>query len=142
MQRSMSAPATSPARGPPSTGAGGWPPAVRLPCDLSVTVPVNSPLAVRTPELPPGELLPELLLAEPTVSERELSADDRFLILACDGVWDVMTDQQACDCVRAVLDGEHGTPEAAAKKLVREAYAAGSMDNISAVVAVLRPYLL
>lgn len=122
--------------------AGGWPPVLDLPCDLSVTVPIASPVVASPPTLPPGEMLPELLLAEPTVSERRLRPDDRFLILACDGVWDVLTDQQACDCVAASLARPDGSAEAAAKKLVGDAYAAGSTDNISAVVAVIRPFLV
>jgi len=89
--------------------------------------------------------LTPLLLSEPTLSERLIEADDRFVILACDGVWDVLSDQQACDSVKAALASGHdggGTAADAAKKLANEAYAKGSLDNISVVVAVLRPYLV
>jgi serine/threonine protein phosphatase PrpC len=34
---------------------------------------------------------------EPQVSCRELAPGDRYLILACDGVWDVFSDQEAAD---------------------------------------------
>ena len=130
------APAPSDA-GAGSAGAAGGPAG----CDLSIEVP-------RQQEAPPplGEgsaapELPQLLLAEPTVAERPLCAADRFVILACDGVWDVLTDQQACDCVRSALAAENATPTEAAKKLAGEAYAAGSTDNISVVVAAILPYL-
>jgi len=56
-------------------------------------------------------------------------------------VWDVLTDKQACDCVREALDKEGGSAEVAAKALVGAAYGAGSTDNISAAVALIRPYL-
>jgi len=85
--------------------------------------------------------LPGLLLAEPTVSERTIDPQDRFIILACDGVWDVLSDQQACDSVRDVLSRPGGSPSAAARKLAGDAYGAGSLDNISVVVALLHPWL-
>ena len=72
----------------------------------------------------------------PCVVERTLKASDKFVILACDGVWDVLSDQQACDSVKAALELPHGTPEEAARKLVGDAYN-GSEDNISVLVAVL-----
>jgi len=57
-------------------------------------------------------------------------------------VWDVLSDQQACDAVRAALEQPHGTPDEAARRLVGEAYNAGSEDNISVLVAVLAQELI
>jgi serine/threonine protein phosphatase PrpC len=88
------------------------------------------------------EDVPPLLSPEPCVCERTLAPGDRFIILACDGVWDVLSNQQACDAVRAALEQPHGTPDDAARKLVGDAYNAGSEDNISALVAVLSSELL
>ena len=78
-----------------------------------------------------------LLSASPTISSHELTADDRFVILGCDGVWDVLSDQQACDYVREALAMPNSTPDDAARRLVGEAYSAGSEDNISVLVALL-----
>jgi len=52
-----------------------------------------------------------------------------FLILACDGLWDVMEEQKACDYVRRCRD-----PREAAVKLRDWAYDERSRDNISVVV--------
>ena len=86
--------------------------------------------------------VPPLLSPVPTTAERPLSREDRFVILACDGVWDVLSNQQACDCVKAALSQQNATPDEAARCLVGAAYNAGSEDNISALVAVLRQSLL
>ena len=83
----------------------------------------------------------EVLSAEPTLGEREIAADDRFLILACDGVWDVLSDQQACDSVRDALKADSADANAAARQLAGDAYRAGSQDNISVLVVVLRHVL-
>lgn len=53
--------------------------------------------------LPPKD---QMITAEPDVARITLQpACDEFLLLACDGVWDVMTNQQAIDFVRARLPG-------------------------------------
>jgi serine/threonine protein phosphatase PrpC len=42
----------------------------------------------------------DVVTAIPYTTDTELQEDDHFLILACDGVWDVMTDQEAADFVQ------------------------------------------
>lgn len=37
--------------------------------------------------------------AEPEVRERILERQDEYLVLATDGLWDVMTSQEACNIV-------------------------------------------
>ncbi len=39
-------------------------------------------------QLPAAE---QIITAEPDVRDIELQPDDQFLLLACDGIWDVMT---------------------------------------------------
>lgn len=90
------------------------------------------------------------IIADPEISVHKLTAQDQFLILACDGVWDVMSDTQA---VRSVLHSlaplfEHGSvdPDSpddsimqlAATELVHEAFRRGSTDNISVIVIRFR----
>jgi hypothetical protein len=52
-----------------------------------------------------------------------------FLILACDGLWDVMDEKKACDFVRKCKD-----PREAAIKLRDWAYNERSKDNLSVIV--------
>ena len=46
----------------------------------------------------------QMITAEPDVSVTTLCSDDRFFVLACDGVWDIMTCQEICDFVSERLD--------------------------------------
>lgn len=68
----------------------------------------------------------------PNIKRVELTEDDAFMILACDGVWDVMTDQDACDLISAEID-----PLQAAKKIRDTAFEKNSLDNISVIVVFL-----
>jgi nucleoid-associated protein YgaU len=45
----------------------------------------------------------------PDVSTRRLSPSDEFLVLACDGVWDCVGDQECVDYLRARMLGVVGT---------------------------------
>jgi len=73
------------------------------------------------------------VMSEPEISVRQLGPNDRFLILACDGVWDVMTNQDAATLVNTVLEKTHN-PTQAAYDLVQEALARNTNDNITAVI--------
>lgn len=55
----------------------------------------------QNPNLPMTE---QMITAEPDVTVTTLQSNDRFFLLACDGVWDCLNNQQACDFVTERLD--------------------------------------
>jgi serine/threonine protein phosphatase PrpC/tRNA A-37 threonylcarbamoyl transferase component Bud32 len=68
-----------------------------------------------------------------TIDLRHCDGDDNFLILATDGVWDVMSAKQAIDYVHDTVK----QPAMCARRLVTEAIACGSRDNVTAIVAFI-----
>jgi len=46
----------------------------------------------------------QMITAEPDVTVTTLQPGDRFFVLACDGVWDIMSCQEICDFVSQRLD--------------------------------------
>ncbi|OQR96756.1 protein phosphatase 2C [Achlya hypogyna] len=79
--------------------------------------------------------LKEWVIAKPFVSRTVLDEQVDFVILACDGVWDELDDQEA---VNIVLSLEPLERPQAAKYLVESALEQGSCDNISAVVVFIK----
>lgn len=59
----------------------------------------------------------QIITAEPDVTKYIVQPDDRFFILACDGIWDVMENQQAVDFVLTGLKQDKGVSEIAAELL-------------------------
>ncbi|KAL6842681.1 hypothetical protein ACP4OV_027525 [Aristida adscensionis] len=86
--------------------------------------------------------------AEPEVTVMDRTDKDEFLILASDGLWDVVSNELACKVARNCLNGRAAAkyPESvtgssatdAAALLVELAISRGSKDNISVVVVELR----
>lgn len=75
----------------------------------------------------------DLVTGHPYTTETVIQPDlDEFIILACDGLWDVCSDQEAVDLVRGQQD-----PVAAAKQLVDHALARFSTDNLSCMIVRL-----
>ncbi|KAI9810291.1 MAG: Protein phosphatase 2C 1 [Pycnora praestabilis] len=72
----------------------------------------------------------DLVTGHPYTTETVIQPDiDEFLILACDGLWDVCSDQESVDLIRHTQD-----PQAASKQLVDHALARFSTDNLSCMV--------
>ncbi|CAN0206636.1 unnamed protein product [Ectocarpus sp. 4 AP-2014] len=57
-----------------------------------------------------------------------------FVILATDGLWDVVEDQEAVNFVRLYLSEKNGDLSGAARELTKLALDQGSVDNVSAVL--------
>lgn len=74
----------------------------------------------------------------PSVKWMKITEDARFAIIACDGLWDVVSDEFA---IKVVSDyyRKHGTYQGSALMLRESAYALGSGDNISTMVVGLKP---
>ncbi|KAL8143677.1 hypothetical protein V2J09_016709 [Rumex salicifolius] len=73
------------------------------------------------------------LSGEPELHETLLTEEDEFLILGCDGLWDVMSSQYAVTVARKELM-LHNDPERCSRVLVREALKLNASDNLTVVV--------
>ncbi|KAI5455003.1 mgpp2cl-1, protein phosphatase 2C-like protein 1 [Naganishia albida] len=71
----------------------------------------------------------EFVVGAPYTTETTLDDDDEFLIVACDGLWDVTEDQEAVDLIRNKTD-----PQEASKILMDHAIQNYSTDNLSVMV--------
>lgn len=80
---------------------------------------------------------PSGLIAIPEICEMDLTDEDEFLVLACDGVWDVLNHQECADFVRAQLAVDKD-PQKASLALIDHAFEKGSNDNITALVCSFR----
>mmetsp|Transcript_29581 Transcript_29581/g.59743 ORF Transcript_29581/g.59743 Transcript_29581/m.59743 type:complete len:262 (+) Transcript_29581:120-905(+) len=74
------------------------------------------------------------VISEPHFWEDDLSPADTFLIIACDGLWDVCSDQDSVDLVKELPDAQ-----AMASKLMQTALDNGGKDNISVMVVRWAP---
>lgn len=77
-----------------------------------------------------------LVICTPSVYEVQLSHLDDFIILACDGLWDFVSDADAVSIARLAFDQGLSAREVA-KCLVEEAILRKSTDNVSVVVVNL-----
>jgi len=76
----------------------------------------------------------QLVSPEPEVLvwERDLEKDE-FLVLACDGVWDVMCNEDVCSYVQALLKITNNLQEVT-NRLIDTCLAKGSYDNMTVVL--------
>lgn len=75
----------------------------------------------------------EFVVGSPYTTETELYDEDEFVILACDGLWDIAEDKEAIDHVRYIK-----SPKEAVEELVKFAKTRYSNDNVTVVVIRLR----
>ena len=73
--------------------------------------------------------------AEPYCFVHTVDDHDRFVVMASDGVWDVMSDD---DVHGMVLSASEQTVDEISERLVQSALARGSRDNLSCLVVKLR----
>ncbi|ANB12850.1 type 2C protein phosphatase PTC2 [Sugiyamaella lignohabitans] len=77
--------------------AGGYVDVGRVNGNLALSRAIGDFDFKKSADLPPEE---QVVTAYPDVLEHEITPDDEFLILACDGIWDCMHSQQVVEFVR------------------------------------------
>ncbi|XP_061341987.1 protein kinase and PP2C-like domain-containing protein isoform X2 [Gastrolobium bilobum] len=73
--------------------------------------------------------------AEPEIAESTLCAEDEFLVMASDGLWDVISSMDVINIIKNTVK----EPGMCSKRLATEAVERGSKDNITVIVVFLRP---
>ncbi|CAN1264141.1 Probable protein phosphatase 2C 76 [Linum perenne] len=79
-----------------------------------------------------NRMLKQYVVAEPEIQDLKLDDEIELLVLASDGLWDVVPNEDAVTLAKSEEE-----PEAAAKKLVETAFTKGSADNITCIVVKL-----
>lgn len=96
----------------------------------------------RSKDLPPEE---QMVTGMPDVIDIKLQKGDDFLVLACDGIWDVLDHQQSVDFVKVRLE-QGMDPELICQAMCDHCLAEDTegtgegCDNMTAMVVVLKMY--
>jgi len=78
------------------------------------------------------------IIADAETKKTTLTPEDEFLIIGCDGLYDVMTYQECVSFCRNLVSSQ--TPsQAISESIVAEALNRGSNDNVTVLFILLRP---
>ncbi|GJN34609.1 hypothetical protein PR202_gb23288 [Eleusine coracana subsp. coracana] len=95
-------------------------------------------------ELKQNELLPaerQIVTAEPELKTVQLSEDDEFIVLACDGIWDCMSSQQVVDFIHECMKTEHNLSTVCEKLIdccLAPVSGGDGCDNMTVIVVQLK----
>ncbi|KAK3219010.1 hypothetical protein Dsin_012980 [Dipteronia sinensis] len=76
-----------------------------------------------------NRMLKQFVVSEPEIQDQEIDEEIELLVLASDGLWDVVPNDDAVALARTEEE-----PESAARKLTETAFTRGSADNITCIV--------
>lgn len=68
--------------------------------------------------------------------------EDQYVIIACDGLWDVFDNEGATAEIRKIIAEGETNVSLISEEIVDQAFLKGSTDNISAIVVLLQPIVL
>eukprot|EP00929_Paragymnodinium_shiwhaense_P019560 TRINITY_DN13293_c0_g1_i1.p1 TRINITY_DN13293_c0_g1~~TRINITY_DN13293_c0_g1_i1.p1 ORF type:complete len:643 (+),score=136.35 TRINITY_DN13293_c0_g1_i1:218-2146(+) len=97
---------------------------------------------VLSPDQPESQ---PLVIADPEIRLLQLTPEDEFLFMACDGLFDVFSSQEAIDFIHArlaAMPSNEQDPQAAVKDIVHEAiHERRSRDNVTAMLVTFKRFV-
>nr|GEZ69108.1 probable protein phosphatase 2C 13 [Tanacetum cinerariifolium] len=100
---------------------------------LNGELAVTRALGDRHMKSPIGSNSKSPLTAELEMRQMVLTDDDEFMIIGCDGIWDVMSNEEAVGLVRRQLI-QYNDPERCARELIDQALRPHTSDNLTAII--------
>lgn len=82
----------------------------------------------------------QFVIGEADVATFDLQGNEDYLVVACDGVWDVSSGEEVSQCVTSHLASSAGSRQTVARALVQFAKAEGSGDNMTAIVVYFKGF--
>ena len=84
-----------------------------------------------------------VVVATPDISEFDLNDDYNFIVIGCDGIFDVLSNWEIIDCIKIVIEMNKGKNKKInelcgdfASMIIKSALAKESFDNVSCIVIV------
>lgn len=119
--------------------AGGWVEYNRVNGNLALSRALGDFVFKKNEKKPPEE---QIVTAYPDVVVKDLTLDHEFIVLACDGIWDVMTNDEVVDFIRtriaARMDPEQICEELMTRCLAPDCQMGGlGCDNMTVVLVCL-----
>jgi len=94
--------------------ADGWVSEGRVKGNLNLSRSLGDMEYKQNKRLPPEE---QMITANPDIMVEPLTNDTSFIVLACDGIWDCMTNQEICDFISERLQKD---PKQKLSKIIEE----------------------
>ncbi|CAM9172950.1 unnamed protein product [Phaeothamnion confervicola] len=69
-----------------------------------------------------------------TLQKQRNGENDQLLVVACDGIWDVMDDHEALTCIMEILSEGESSVGRVCEELLDQCLFKGSRDNMSAII--------
>ncbi|VDO34927.1 unnamed protein product [Haemonchus placei] len=119
--------------------AGGWVEFNRVNGNLALSRALGDFVFKRNDAIPPEQ---QIVTAYPDVISENVTEDHEFVVLACDGIWDVLSNQEVVDFVRERL-AENRDPQTICEELLTRCLAPDSQmggvgcDNMTVVIVGL-----
>ncbi|XP_022257165.1 probable protein phosphatase 2C T23F11.1 isoform X3 [Limulus polyphemus] len=119
--------------------AGGWVEFNRVNGNLALSRALGDFVFKKNDKKTPEE---QIVTAYPDVVVREITSDHEFIILACDGIWDVMTNEEVVEFVRTriatKMEPEHICEELMTRCLAPDCQMGGlGCDNMTVILVCL-----
>ncbi|KAG6578314.1 putative protein phosphatase 2C 2, partial [Cucurbita argyrosperma subsp. sororia] len=86
--------------------------------------------------------LKEWVISEPEIRRLPLTPDCEFLIMASDGLWDKVNDQEAVDEVTREMGRKDNDGMKACKRLMEMSFRRGNMDDVTVMVVHLQHFII